>query len=176
MGQYRAAIALAILLQACGGDVRQVSPDRSLEDARGSDPTDNFDAGATAPDAPSIDAAKPDPCAPENRPICATVRERVVQTDSGECVLYVPHALNDPRPFDPNVLGIQITTSAGPRRLTYVDDASGCGKEGPAGGLGWYFVSNPPHLVFCPLACEAIHLEGDVVEVLVSCTSICPPP
>jgi hypothetical protein len=175
MDWHRAATALTLFLQACGGDVRQISADPEIDDAGNADAAQILDAGETAPDARSADAA-PDPCAPENRPVCGVVRERVVRNDSGQCVLYVLHAAADPRPFDPNVVGLQIATAAGPRRLTYVSDASACSTESPAGVLAWYFVANPPHLVFCPLACEAFQREGDVVELLLGCGSICPPP
>ena len=101
----------------------------------------------------------------------------MVYIDTGECVLYVPHAANDPRPFDPSVVAIQVTTAAGPRRLTYVDDGTACPVQDSAGMLSWYFVNWPPHIVFCPGACKVIQVEAsDIVEVLLACTTLCPPP
>jgi hypothetical protein len=175
MEWHQAAIALGVSLQAaCGGDVRQIRPDPQMDEAGNTDATQHLDAAVT-PDAATADAAT-DPCAPENRPICGVVRERVVRTDSGECVLYVPHASADPRPFDPSVLGLQVVTAEGPRRLTYISDARACSTASSAGVLAWYFVADPPHLVFCPLACDVIEREGEVVELLLACSSVCPPP
>jgi hypothetical protein len=168
---------VALLLSACGGDVRHGSPGSRVEiEEPGNDAGGIVDAGSGGSDAASPPEAAPDPCAPENRPICSTLRERVVRTDSGECALYVPHAQGDPRPFDPNVLGIQVGTPGGARKLTQVSDARGCSAESSAGVLAWYFVADPPRLVFCPVACEVIQAQADdVIEILLSCPVACPP-
>ena len=183
MNRHPATIALALLLYAaCGGDVQrsshdsQGSPDPRVDDAGSKGAGGTLGGGSSADAAGTVDAATPDPCAPENRPICATLRERVVRTDSGECVLSVPHSSADPRPFDPNVLALQIPTSDGPLRMTYVGDALGCSAESPSSVLmGWYFVADPPHLVFCPMACALLTLSP-VIELLLRCDSACPPP
>jgi hypothetical protein len=180
MVTLRATIALiaALLPSACGGDVRQSSPGSQTEiDEPGRDAGGSADAGSGGSDSASPPDAAPDPCAPENRPICATLRERVVRTDSGECALYVPHAPGDPRPFDPNVLAIQVRTPEGARKLTQVSDARGCSAESAAGVLAWYFVADAPRLLFCPVACDVIQAQADdVIEILMSCASACPPP
>jgi hypothetical protein len=185
MNRHPATIAVALLLYAaCGGDVErsshdpQGSPDPRVEDSGSGGAGGTRDAGSTADATGTLDAPAPNPCAPENRPICATLRERVVRTDSGECVLYVLHSSADPRPFDPNVLALQIPTPDGPLRMTYVGDALGCSVESPSGVmLGWYFVADPPHLVFCPMACSLIELDpSSVIELLVRCGGACPPP
>ena len=137
------ALAVVSLQAACGGDVQRSAPGPSAGGA-GSPGQSAGTQARTTPSAekPAVpargaasgqDAATPDPCAPENRPICGTLRERVVYVDSGECVIYVPHAAGDPRPFDPNVLAIQVGTAGGPRKLTYVTDATGCS----AGNTRW---------------------------------------
>jgi hypothetical protein len=180
MKTRRATIALAAVLSqiACGGDVRRNSPgplvedDRPhVEDAGTIDSSGRGGTGQTAPDVVSGQDAGYD-CAPHNRPICGTMRERVYYTDTGECELYVPHAADDPRPFDPTIVGIQVRAFAGPRPLTHVGAAMDC-----AGALGWYFVTQPARLVFCPAACDVIRTEAeDVVELLVACQGGCPPP
>jgi hypothetical protein len=175
-------MAVALLLySACGGDVQRSSedsngsPDPGVEDSGNSGAGGTRDAGSPL-DAPgTADSAAPDACAPENRPICGTTRERVVRTDSGVCVLYVPHSSADPRPFDPNVLAIQISTPDGPLRMTYVGDPLGCNAESPSIVLGWYFVADPPHLEFCPKTCALLTLSP-VIELLLRCDSVCPPP
>lgn len=170
------ALAVVSLQAACGGEVQRNSPEPVGRDASAND-AERGETGSAGSDAASGKDATPDPCAPENQPICGTLRERVVYTDSGECVIYVPHMAGDPRPFDPNVLAMQVGTAGGPRKLTYVTDASGCSAGNTDGVLGWYFTAMPPRLVFCPVTCNVIRTEAsDVVELLVGCASVCPPP
>jgi hypothetical protein len=180
MVTLRATVALisALLPSACGGDVRHSSPGSSVEvDEPGSDAGGVRDAGSGGSEAASPPDAPPDACAPESRPVCSTLRERVVRTDSGECALYVPHAPGDPRPFDPNVIGIQVTTTGGSRKLTQVSDARGCSAESAMGVLAWYFMADRPRLLFCPIACDVIQTQADqVIEILMRCPSACPPP
>jgi hypothetical protein len=180
MVTIRAKVALLVVLSpaACGGDVRNgpTGPRLENEEASAGDAGGVEDVASGGPDTATQDA-QPDTCAPENTPICSTLRERVVRTHLGECALYVPHSSTDPRPFDPSVFAIQVGTAGGPRQLTRVADEPGCSVESPSGVLAWYFVSDPPRMVFCPVACSVIQTEADdIIEILLRCPTACPPP